>query len=97
LGKLTFPLILEYVDEMTTVSEASIMEAVRFLFYRMKLVVEPSGALGLAALLSRRVIPRGRVGVILSGGNVDAPTMTLILSAQERGCSSSPPFTIGKV
>lgn len=83
LGKLTFPLILEYVDEMTTVSEASIMEAVRFLFYRMKLVVEPSGALGLAALLSRRVIPHGRVGVILSGGNVDAPTMKVILSAQD--------------
>jgi threonine dehydratase len=83
LGELTFPLILEYVDEMTTVSEASIMEAVRFLFYRMKLVVEPSGALGLAALLSRRVIPHGRVGVILSGGNIDGPTMKAILSAQD--------------
>jgi len=81
LGKITFPLILEYVDEMKTVSEVAIMEAVRFLFYRMKMVVEPSGALGLAALLTRRVIPEGRVGVILSGGNIDAATMGLILSA----------------
>jgi threonine dehydratase len=80
LGKLTFPLILEYVDEMRTVTEAAIMDAVRFLFYRMKMVVEPSGALGLAALLSRRVTPEGRIGVILSGGNIDAPTMTMILT-----------------
>jgi threonine dehydratase len=81
LGKLTFPLILEYVDDMTTVSEAAIMEAVRFSFYRMKIVVEPSGGLGVAALLSQRVIPEGRVGVILSGGNIDGPTMKTILSA----------------
>jgi threonine dehydratase len=81
LGKLTFPLILDHVDEMKTVSEVAIMEAVRFLFYRMKLVVEPSGALGLAALSSRRVIPDGRVGVILSGGNIDAATMGMILNA----------------
>ncbi|MEO0989104.1 MAG: pyridoxal-phosphate dependent enzyme, partial [Cyanobacteria bacterium J06639_14] len=71
LGSLTFPLILEYVDDMQTVSEQAIMQAVAFLFYRMKLVVEPSGALGLAALLSGVVQAQGRVGVILSGGNVD--------------------------
>ncbi|MBM3832985.1 MAG: threo-3-hydroxy-L-aspartate ammonia-lyase [Verrucomicrobia bacterium] len=80
LGKLTFPLVLQYVDDMKTVSEPAIAEAVRFLFYRMKLVVEPSGALGLAALLSRVVAPSGRAGVILSGGNVDGPTMTAILA-----------------
>lgn len=79
LGKLTFPLILEYVDAMQTVSEAAIMEAVQFLLYRMKLVVEPSGALGIAALLSQRVRPAERVGVILSGGNIDAATLMLIL------------------
>ena len=45
LGKITFPLVLEYVDEMKTVPEKAIIEAVKFLFYRMKLVVEPSGAL----------------------------------------------------
>jgi len=81
LGKITFPLVLEYVDEMKTVSEQAIIDAVKFLFYRMKLVVEPSGALGLAALLSRSVIPEGRVGVILSGGNIDGPTMTTILNS----------------
>ena len=65
---------------MKTVSEKAIVDAVKFLFYRMKLVVEPSGALGLAALLSRAVVPKGRVGIILSGGNIDADTMTAILN-----------------
>jgi len=79
LGDLTFPLVRQYVDDMQTVSEAAIKEAVRFLFYRVKLVVEPSGALGVAALLSGAVRAEGRVGVILSGGNVDGETMTCIL------------------
>jgi len=81
LGKITFPLVLEYVDEMKTVSEAAIIEAVKFFFYRMKLVVEPSGALGLAALLSQAVTPKGRAGIIISGGNIDAATMTMILNS----------------
>lgn len=80
LGHHTFPLVLKYVDEMKAVSEAAICEAVRFLFYRMKLVVEPSGALGLAALLSGSFRPTGRVGVILSGGNMDGATMASILA-----------------
>lgn len=79
LGKLTFPLVLEYVDDMKTVSEEAICQAVRFLFYRLKLVVEPSGALGVAGLLSGVVHAEGRVGVILSGGNIDGDTMRLIL------------------
>ncbi|MBW2249628.1 MAG: threo-3-hydroxy-L-aspartate ammonia-lyase [Deltaproteobacteria bacterium] len=81
LGKITFPLVLEYVDDMKTVSEEAIIEAVKFLFYRMKLVVEPSGALGLAALLSRVVMPEGRIGIILSGGNIDSSTMITILNS----------------
>jgi threonine dehydratase len=80
LGDITFPLILEYVDEMKTVSEQAIIEAVQFLFYRMKLVVEPSGALGLAALLSGAVTPKGRIGVLISGGNIDANTINKILN-----------------
>jgi len=80
LGELTFPLVLEHVDEMKTVTEEAIKEAVRVLFFRMKLVVEPSGALGLAALLSGALRPTGRVGIILSGGNVDAGTMGQILT-----------------
>lgn len=81
LGEITFPLVLEYVHDMQTVSELAIMEAVQFLFYRMKLVVEPSGALGLAALLTQKVRPQGRIGVILSGGNIDAVTMRMILNS----------------
>jgi threonine dehydratase len=79
--QVTFPLVLKYVADMQTVSEEAIIEAVKFLFYRMKLVVEPSGALGVAALLSGSVKPRGRVGVIISGGNIDAATMKMILDS----------------
>ena len=81
LGKITFPLVLKYVDDMKTVSEEEIIEAVKFLFYRMKLVVEPSGALGLAALLNQTVMPEGRVGILLSGGNIDSSTMISILNS----------------
>jgi len=81
LGKLTFSLVRQYVADMKTISEAAIVEAVKFLFYRMKLVVEPSGALGLAALLCGAVKPKGRTGVILSGGNVDGQTMKRILDS----------------
>ena len=80
LGRITFPLVRTFVDAMATVSEDSIMEAVRLLFYRLKIVVEPSGVLGLAALMTGKVPPQGRVGVILSGGNVDGPTMRRILA-----------------
>jgi threonine dehydratase len=80
-AKVTFPFVLKYVDDMKTVSEAAIIEAVKFLFYRMKLVVEPSGALGVAALLSGVIRPQGRVGVILSGGNIDGNTMRMILES----------------
>ena len=81
LGKITFPLVREYVDDMKTVTERAIMEAVKFLFYRMKLVVEPSGALGLAAMLDDSVKPEGRVGIVISGGNVDGATMKHILDS----------------
>jgi threonine dehydratase len=80
LGDITFPLILDNVDGFATVSEDAIKAAVRFAFFRLKVVMEPSGILGLAALLSGAVKVTGKVGVIISGGNVDAPTMSLILS-----------------
>lgn len=79
--RVTFPLVMKYVDAMKTVSEESIIEAVKFLFYRMKIVVEPSGALGVAALLSGGLKPRGHVGVIVSGGNIDGTTMKMILDS----------------
>jgi threonine dehydratase len=78
---VTFPFVLKYVDDMKTVSEAAIIKAVKFLFFRMKLVVEPSGALGVAALLSGVIQPQGRVGVIISGGNIDGDTMRKILGS----------------
>jgi threonine dehydratase len=81
LGKVTFPLVRKYVDDMKTVSEKDIIEAVKFLFYRMKLVVEPSGALGVAAILAGVVKPKGPVGIIISGGNIDGKTMQQILEA----------------
>jgi threonine dehydratase len=72
LGQLTFPLVRANVDDMVTVADDDIVEAMRFLWERMKLVVEPTGALGLAAALRGQVAVEGRrVGVILSGGNVD--------------------------
>lgn len=80
-AQVTFPLVLKYVDDMQTVTEEAIIAAVKFLFYRMKMVVEPSGALGVAALVSGRVQPRGRVGVIISGGNIDGATMKMILDS----------------
>ncbi len=74
LGKVTFPLVLRHVDDVVTVPEGAIVEAMHFLWQRMKLVVEPTGALAAAGLLSGAVKARGkRVGVIISGGNVDLP------------------------
>lgn len=81
LGRLTFPLIREHVAAMVTVDEAAIEAAVRFFFYRMKLVVEPSGAVGLAALLGGAMEAAGAVGVLVSGGNVDGGVMARILEA----------------
>ena len=72
LGEVTWPIFRDRVSEMRTVSEAGIIAAMRFLWERMKLVVEPSGAVALAALLADPGLGRGlRVGVMVSGGNVD--------------------------
>lgn len=75
LGRITFEIVRRDVDDMVTVKDAEIVAAMRFLWERMKLVVEPTGALGLAAALASRVETAGRrIGVILSGGNVDLET-----------------------
>jgi threonine dehydratase len=72
LGRYTFPMILRDVDHMMSVSDEALLGAMRLLWERMKVLVEPTGALGAAALLSGREAVAGkRVGVILSGGNVD--------------------------
>jgi threonine dehydratase len=72
LGDLTFPIIQRLVQEIVTVSEGGIVEGMRTLWERMKLVVEPSAAVPLGALLTGRMNVKGRkVGILLSGGNVD--------------------------
>jgi threonine dehydratase len=84
LGKVTFPLILEWVDEVVTVSEDAILDATRFLWERAKLVVEPTGALATAALLSGAVQARGlRVGAIVSGGNADLGRVATMFSGEK--------------
>ena len=72
LGSLTFPIVLEQVGDMATVDDPTLLRTMFYLWERMKLVVEPTGALAAAAALEGSTPIRGlRVGVILSGGNVD--------------------------
>jgi len=72
LGSLTFPLVLRHVSDIITVTDGEIVQAMRFLWERMKLVVEPTGALAVAGVMSGAIPVRDRrVGIILSGGNVD--------------------------
>jgi threonine dehydratase len=72
LGEITFPLVLDHVSDIITVDDAKLVEGMRFLWERMKLVVEPTGALGAAGILSGPIdVRNARVGIILSGGNVD--------------------------
>jgi threonine dehydratase len=79
-GELTWPVIHTLVDEVVTVSDAEIVAAMRFCFERLKLVVEPSGACALGALLAGRVDAGGlRVGVVLSGGNIGAEAFGAML------------------
>ena len=72
LGKLTFPIVLRYVDDMLTVTDAELTRAMFFLWERMKILVEPTGALAACALFEKKLkVKKLKVGVILSGGNVD--------------------------
>jgi threonine dehydratase len=72
LGSLTLPLVLHYVSDMTTVDDPTLLRTMFYLWERLKMVVEPTGALGAAAALEGTTAIRGaRVGVVLSGGNVD--------------------------
>ncbi|MEQ9843340.1 threo-3-hydroxy-L-aspartate ammonia-lyase [Pectobacterium brasiliense] len=72
LGNYTFPLIRQNVDDILTVTDDDLIEAMRFYAERMKIVVEPTGCLGFAAARNLRESLRGkRIGIIISGGNVD--------------------------
>lgn len=82
LGQLTFPLLRAHVDDMVTVTDEELVATMRFVWERLKLVVEPTGVLGLAAAMHRRIDVAGaRVGVILSGGNVDLAHALNLLGA----------------
>lgn len=80
LGALTFELVRRHVDDMVTVTEKQIVDGMLFLWQRMKLVVEPTGALAFAALHSGVLkFPGQRIGVILSGGNADFAALKHLL------------------
>lgn len=72
LGELNFEIILDKVDDIVTVSEENIIEAMRMIWERMKIIIEPSSAVPLAAILEKKIDVGGqKVGIIISGGNVD--------------------------
>ncbi len=81
LGSLTFPIIRRDVDDILTVSDAELVDAMRFFASRMKIVVEPTGCLGFAAARKMKDVLRGkRVGVLISGGNVDIERFAALLA-----------------
>jgi threonine dehydratase len=81
LGSLTFPLVRRYVHDMVTVSDEALLRSMFFLWERLKLVVEPTGALAAAALFENAVAAKGeRVGVVLSGGNVDLAALASLIA-----------------
>jgi threonine dehydratase len=81
LGQYTFPLVLRYVHDMVTVSEIAIVRSMFLLWERLKIVVEPTGALAAAALLEGIVsMPDAKIGVIISGGNVDLSQVSKLYS-----------------
>ena len=81
LGSLTFPIIQRDVDDILTVSDVELVDAMRFFASRMKIVVEPTGCLGFAAARKMKDVLRGkRVGVLISGGNVDIERFAALLA-----------------
>ena len=91
LGTYTFPLVLHYVHDMVTVSEAAILRTMYFLWERLKIVVEPTGALAAAALLEGIVaVPNARIGVIISGGNVDLKQVGKLFSKVHKPTKPEP-------
>jgi threonine dehydratase len=80
-GELTFAVNSRLLKDVVTVPEDAIIEAMRFCFARLKIVVEPSGAVPLAALLSGVVSATGRTAIVLSGGNIDPADFAAIMAA----------------
>ena len=81
LGQLTFPIIRRDVDDVLTVTDAQLVDGMRFFASRMKMVVEPTGCLGFAAARALKAQLKGqRVGVLISGGNVDVARFCELLA-----------------
>jgi threonine dehydratase len=81
VGELTFEIIRRHVDDILTVTDAQLVEAMRFYAERMKMVVEPTGCLTLAAACHAGLDLQGRrVGIVISGGNVDLPRFAQLLA-----------------
>ena len=80
-GALTFPILQQTAEDVLTVSDQEIIETMKFILIRMKLLVEPSGAAAAAAVLMHK-LPQNvkRVGVVLSGGNIDAELLAKLLA-----------------
>lgn len=85
LGQLTFPIIRRDVEDILTATDAQLVEAMRFFASRMKLVVEPTGCLAFAAARAAEGLAGKRVGVVLSGGNVDLERLCALLGAPPAG------------
>jgi threonine dehydratase len=82
-GQLTFPVVRQKVEDIVLVSDQQVVETLRFILLRMKILVEPTGAVGPAALLYRLVdAPGSKVGVIISGGNIDAALLAQLVSQE---------------
>lgn len=83
-GSLTFPIVQKLADDVLTVSEEEIIETLKFILMRMKLVVEPSGVAAAAAVMFRKLPESARrVGVILSGGNIDPTVLSKVLEQEQ--------------
>jgi threonine dehydratase len=85
LGTLTFPLVQKLLHDMVTVDDDQLLDAMLFLWERMKIVVEPTGALAAAALFERKIDYKSgaRIGVIVSGGNVDVRAACALIRARD--------------
>jgi threonine dehydratase len=80
-GAMTFPILQQTAEDVLTVTDSEIVEAIKFMLFRMKLLVEPSGAAAAAAVMQRK-LPADvkRVGVVLSGGNIDPDALAKLLN-----------------
>ncbi|MBD7996677.1 threonine ammonia-lyase [Arthrobacter sp. Sa2CUA1] len=93
-GQLPFSIIRELVDDVVTVSEDALARALIFLLERAKLVVEPAGAVGVAAIMEGKIVNPGNTAVILSGGNVDP---MLMLKVIQRGLAAAGRYLVVRI